>query len=128
MTITMLVVNTVRAAERAASKNIKVAQLLEDKKTSPFTINARNRMTAVTVFTFDGQDFIRFQTTLLTPDGKSAVNTKLDRNYPSYLALMQKRSYIGEAIIFGRDYETYYAPLTDEQGQLTGAIFVGNQK
>lgn len=128
MTITMLVVNTVRSAERAETKSIKVAQLLEDKKTSPFTINARNRMTAVTVFTFDGQDFIRFQTTLLTPDGKSAVNTKLDRNYPSYLALMQKRSYIGEAIIFGRDYETYYAPLSDEQGQLTGAIFVGNQK
>ncbi len=93
-----------------------------------YIINARNRMTAVTVFTFDGQDFIRFQTTLLTPDGKSAANTKLDRNYPSYLALMQKRSYKGEAIIFGRDYETYYAPLTDEQGQLTGAIFVGNQK
>ena len=85
-------------------------------------------MTTVTVFKYDGQDFIRTQTTLLTEEGKSAVSTKLDRDLPSYQSLMQKRSYTGEAIIFGRDYETYYAPLTDEQGQLKGAIFVGNQK
>ncbi len=93
-----------------------------------YIINARNRMTTVTIFTFDGQDFIRSQTTLLTDEGKSSVNTKLDRSYPSYHELINKRSYIGEAIIFGRDYETYYSPLTNEQGQLTGAIFVGNQK
>jgi len=93
-----------------------------------YIINARHRMTAVTVFRFDGQDFIRSQTNLLTADGKSAINTKLDRDYPSYQALVNKKSYTGEAILFGRDYETYYAPLTDEEGQLTGAIFVGNQK
>ena len=93
-----------------------------------YMINARNRMTTVTIFTFDGQDFIRSQTTLMTAEGKSAINTKLDQSFPSYQALINKQSYAGEAIIFGRDYETYYAPLTDEQGQLTGAIFVGNQK
>jgi len=93
-----------------------------------YVIKARNRMTTATIFTFDGEDFIRVQTTLLTAEGKSAVNTKLDRNYPSYQALIQKHSYRGEATIFGRDYDTYYAPLTNEQGQLDGAIFVGNQK
>jgi OFA family oxalate/formate antiporter-like MFS transporter len=93
-----------------------------------YIINARNRMTAVTVFTYDGQDFFRSQTNLLTDEGKSAVNTNLDRDHPGYGALIQKRSYIGEAILFGRLYDTYYAPLTDEQSQLTGAIFVGNQK
>jgi len=81
-----------------------------------------------TVFTFDGQDFIRVSTTLTTADGKSAVNTKLNRNDPSYKALIQKHSYTGDATINGQDYESYYAPLTDEQGQLTGAIFVGNKK
>ena len=93
-----------------------------------YMINARNRMTTATVFKYDGQDFIRFQTTLLTEDGKSAVNTKLDTNSPGYEALINNRSYVGEAIIFGRDYGTYYAPLTDDKGLLTGAIFVGNQK
>ena len=93
-----------------------------------YVINARNRMTTVTVFSFDGEDFIRMQTTLLTVEGKSALNTKLDRSNPSFQALMQKRSYRGEATIFGRSYDTYYAPLTSDEGQLEGAIFVGNQK
>ena len=64
----------------------------------------------------------------MTADGKSAVDTKLNRSDPSYKALIQKRSYTGDATILGQNYETYYAPLTDEQGQLTGAIFVGNTK
>ena len=81
-----------------------------------------------TVFTFDGRDFIRVSTTLTTADGKSAVNTKLNRNDPSYKALIQKRSYTGDATINGQNYESNYAPLTDEQGKLTGAIFVGSKK
>jgi MFS family permease len=93
-----------------------------------YMINARNRMTGVTLFKFDGQDFIRTETNLLTDDGKSAINTKLARDDLIYPALIQRHSYSGVAILFGRDYETYYAPLTDEQGQLSGAIFVGHQK
>jgi MFS family permease len=93
-----------------------------------YMINARNRMTGVTLFKFDGQDFIRTETNLLTDDGKSAINTKLARDDSIYPALIKRRSYAGVAILFGRDYETYYAPLTDEQGQLSGAIFVGHQK
>jgi hypothetical protein len=91
-------------------------------------INARNRMTTATIFSFDGADFIRIQTTLLTAEGKPALNTKLDRESASYQALVQNYSYRGEATIFGRKYDTYYAPLTNAQGKLDGAIFVGNQK
>lgn len=93
-----------------------------------YVINARNRMTTATIFAFDGHDFTRLQTTLLTAEGKSAVNTKLDRTSPSFQALIQGHSYRGHASIFGRDYDTYYAPLTNEEGRLDGAIFVGNQK
>ncbi len=77
-----------------------------------------------TIFTFDGQDFVRTQTTLVTDDGESAVNTKLDNDTPAYRALIEIRSYTGDATIFGREYEANYAPLTDEDGQLTGALFV----
>ena len=91
-------------------------------------INARNRMTTATIFSFDGADFIRIQTTLLTAEGKPALNTKLDRESAGYQALVQNYSYRGEATIFGRKYDTYYAPLTNVQGKLDGAIFVGNQK
>ena len=77
-----------------------------------------------TIFSYDGQDFIRTHTTLVTKEGKSAVNTKLEHNNPGYKALIQKRSYNGEATLFGKKCDANYAPLTDENGQLTGAIFV----
>jgi Cache 3/Cache 2 fusion domain len=81
-----------------------------------------------TIFTYDGQDFVRTQTTLLTKAGKSAVNTKLEHDTPAYKALVEKRSFTGDANIFGRNYDAYYAPLTGEDGRLTGALFVGVAK
>jgi methyl-accepting chemotaxis protein-2 (aspartate sensor receptor) len=78
-----------------------------------------------TVFNYDGQDFVRVKTTLRTQDGKSAVNTKLDRDTPAYKALVQKRSYSGTVTVFGRRYDASYAPLTGADGKLTGALFVG---
>ena len=78
-----------------------------------------------TIFTYDGQDFVRTQTTLVTEDGEPAVNTKLGHDDPAYKALTQKRSYIGSATLFGQKYDAKYAPLTGEDGGLTGALFVG---
>jgi methyl-accepting chemotaxis protein len=77
-----------------------------------------------TIFSYDGQDFVRVKTTLRTEDGKPAVNTKLARDNPAFKALMQKRSWSGDAKIFGRSYDAHYAPLMSEDGQLTGALFV----
>lgn len=77
-----------------------------------------------TIFRYDGQDFIRVQTTMMTEDGKSAVNTMLDRNSPAYKELGQKHSYTGQATIFGQKCDSNYAPLTNASGQLTGALFV----
>jgi len=80
-----------------------------------------------TVFTFDGKDFIRKETTLVMEDGKSAVGTKLDQDSPAYKALMQKHSYTGDVTVFGHSCNGSYAPLTDDGGNLTGAIFVCNK-
>jgi len=77
-----------------------------------------------TIFRYDGQDFIRDKTTLMTEDGKSAANTKLDRNSPAYKQLVQKHSYVGQATIFGQKCDSNYAPLANASGQLTGALFV----
>lgn len=80
------------------------------------------------IFSFDGHDFTRTNTTLMTEEGKSAVDTKLDHNSPAYKALMRKRSYSGEATVFGHKYDANYAPLTDGGGKLTGALFVAVPK
>jgi len=83
---------------------------------------------AATIFAYDGQDFVRIKTTLVTEQGRSAVNTKLDHDTPAYRALVQKRSYTGDVTIFGRKYEANYAPLTGDDGRLTGALFVAVPK
>jgi hypothetical protein len=81
-----------------------------------------------TIFSYDGKDFVRTQTTLVTEDGKSAVNTKLDHATPAYKALVKKHSYTGEATVFGHKYDADYAPLTSDDGRLTGALFVAVAK
>ncbi len=80
------------------------------------------------IFSYDGQDFVRTKTTLLTKEGKPAVNTKLEHDTPAYKALIQKHSYTGDATVFGRKYDANYAPLTSEDGRLTGALFVAVAK
>ena len=80
-----------------------------------------------TIFSYDGKDFVRTKTTLKTEE-QSAANTKLGRDSSAYKALVKKRSYTGPATIFGRDYQANYAPLTGEDGKLTGALFVGVPK
>jgi hypothetical protein len=42
-----------------------------------------------------------------------------------FRALVEKHSYTGPATLFGPDYKANYAPLIGEDGQLTGALFVG---
>jgi Cache 3/Cache 2 fusion domain len=81
-----------------------------------------------TIFSYDGKDFVRTQTTLVTEDGKSAVNTKLEHATPAYKALIKKHSYTGEATVFGHKYDADYAPLTSDDGRLTGALFVAVAK
>ena len=99
----------------------------DSARRAPATAQATARLEA-TIFTYDGQDFVRAKTTLVTEAGEPAVNTKLDRNTPAYEALMRKRSYTGDATVFGRTYEANYAPLTTEDGRLTGALFVAVPK
>lgn len=81
-----------------------------------------------TIFSYDGQDFVRTKTTLVTEKGKSAVSTKLEHDNPAYKALMGKHSYTGDVTLFGRQYQGNYAPLTGEDGSVTGALFVAVAK
>ena len=81
-----------------------------------------------TIFKFDGKDFVRTSTTLMTEKGSSATNTKLEHDTPAFKALMQKHSYSGDATVFGKRYDANYAPLIGSDGKLTGALFVAVAK
>ena len=76
------------------------------------------------IFSFDGQDFIRTDTTLIDENGNPAINTKMDRNYPGYKALLKKKSYNGRLMLFGKLVDSKLAPLTDKDGKLIGALAV----
>jgi hypothetical protein len=81
-----------------------------------------------TVFSYDGKDFTRTETTVLTAEGKSAVGTKLDPATPAYKALARGHSFSGEVTVFGKKYDGSYAPVTGAGGKVTGALFVGVAK
>ena len=101
--------------------------LVHEDSSALVAAQARPKLEA-TIFSYDGKDFVRTHSTLLTKEGKSAVNTKLEHDTPAYKALSEKHSYIGEATVFGRKYDANYAPLTSEDGRLTGALFVAVAK
>lgn len=90
-------------------------------------VQAQGKLEA-TIFSFDGKEFVRTNTTLMTQDGKSAVNTKLEHDSPAYAALIGKHSYSGDATVFGKKYQANYAPLTSADGKVTGALFVAVAK
>ena len=106
---------------------VALMALVEGRSSSPAAAQAQPKMEA-TIFSYEGKDFVRTKTTMVTEEGKSAVNTKLDHNSPAYKALIQKHSYIGDATVFGRKYDAQYAPLTSDDGRLTGALFVAVAK
>jgi hypothetical protein len=101
--------------------------LLEGSSSSQAVAQSEAKMEA-TIFSYDGKDFVRSRTTMMTEDGKSALNTKLDHDNPAYKALMQKHSYIGDATVFGKHYDADYAPLVSDDGKLIGALFIGVAK
>ena len=99
----------------------------DDHAAAP-TVDATSPKLEATIFSFDGQDFVRTRTTLRNAQGKSAESTKLDRNTDAFRALVARRSWSGEAAVFGRAYDANYAPLTDANGRVTGALFVAIAK
>lgn len=78
-----------------------------------------------TVFARDGEDFIRVTTSLRDANSLRAVGTALNRQHPAYAKLMNGEDYIGRATLFGRDYMTYYSPVTDFDDRVLGVFFIG---
>jgi methyl-accepting chemotaxis protein-2 (aspartate sensor receptor) len=79
---------------------------------------------AATVFARRGDDLVRVTTSLRREDGDRAVGTLLARDHPALRTLLEGRSYVGKATLFGRDYATRYEPVV-EGGRTVGALFVG---
>jgi methyl-accepting chemotaxis protein len=78
-----------------------------------------------TVFARDGDDFVRISTSLLKEDGTRAMGTYLGKKSPAYKPIMEKKKYIGNAKLFGKDYVTVYSPILDMDENVIGILFIG---
>jgi Signal transduction histidine kinase involved in nitrogen fixation and metabolism regulation len=78
-----------------------------------------------TVFTKDGDKFIRVLTTVKDDKGERAIGTELDRSGQAYQEILKGNLYFGEADILGSQYMTGYTPLYDNNNQIIGIYFVG---
>lgn len=78
-----------------------------------------------TIFVKTGDDYVRVTTSLKKEDGQRALGTLLDKAHPGYARLQAGQSFVGIAILFGKQYMTQYDPIKDASGKLIGALFVG---
>ena len=95
---------------------------LQPKLISLSTINSD---IVYTFFTYDGIDFTRMATTVMS-NGMYQINTKLSHTSVPYNYLINKKKMIGQKSLFGTQYYTSYAPIIDYiTNELIGCLFVG---
>ncbi|MCW2778689.1 MAG: methyl-accepting chemotaxis sensory transducer [Frankiales bacterium] len=74
---------------------------------------------------------MRIASNLVGPNGKRIVGavlaptTAAGTPNPALTAVLEGRTYIGEANVLGTDYYTAYAPLHDDDGSVVGVLYVG---
>ena len=85
---------------------------------------------AATIFGWDEteQDFMRMTTTIEGPDGARILGTPLGKGGAVHAAIMEGKTYFGEATIVGRPYFTAYQPILNQDGAPVGILFVGIDK
>ncbi len=85
----------------------------------------RERNFVATFLARTADDFVRVTTNLKKEDGSRALGTFLTREHPAYKPVISGQTYIGYALLFGKDYLTYYQPLKDSSGNIIAIFFMG---
>jgi methyl-accepting chemotaxis protein len=83
-----------------------------------------NKGTA-TIFSKDGDRFVRIATNVMKDDGTRAVGTELNNTTQAYAELRSQRAFYGVVDILGNPYFTAYEPLLGKNGESIGIAYVG---
>jgi hypothetical protein len=78
-----------------------------------------------TLFSKDGDRFVRIATNVLKDDGSRAVGTELNTTTPAYAAVSNRTAFYGVVDILGNPYFTGYEPLYARNGDFIGLTYVG---
>jgi methyl-accepting chemotaxis protein len=80
---------------------------------------------AATIFSKDGERFVRIATNVMKDDGTRAVGTELNNTTQAYAQLKIQRPFYGVVDILGNPYFTAYEPLLAKNGEAIGIAYVG---
>src|ERR1700723_3588963 len=83
-----------------------------------------NKGTA-TIFSKNGERFVRIATNVMKDDGTRAVGTELNNTTKAYAALIRGQPFYGVVDILGNPYITGYEPLNAKNGEFIGINYVG---
>ncbi len=83
-----------------------------------------NKGTA-TIFSKDGDRFVRITTNVMKDDGSRAVGTELNKTTKAYAALSKGLPFYGVVDILDKPYFTGYEPLFARSGEYIGITYVG---
>jgi hypothetical protein len=78
-----------------------------------------------TIFSKDGDRFVRITTNVLKDNGHRAVGTELNNTTRAYAALSQGVAFYGVVDILGSPYITGYEPLYSKNGDYIGITYMG---
>lgn len=80
----------------------------------------------VTIFIKQGDSYTRYLTSLKdATTGEALVGTELDSSSEAYAAVHSGGSYLGKTTLLGERYIVAYQPMTDADGNIIGALFLG---
>ncbi|OIQ24797.1 methyl-accepting chemotaxis protein [uncultured Vibrio sp.] len=94
----------------------------DEKLVDSFT---RDTGAVATLFAPVDGDFIRVSTSLKDHQGNRVIGTSLGRSHPGFNQIMAGQPYYAQVKLFDINYLTYYAPLKDFEGKVTGITFIG---
>jgi methyl-accepting chemotaxis protein len=83
-----------------------------------------NKGTA-TIFSKEGDRFVRIATNVMKDDGTRAIGTELNNTTQAYTELRSQRPFYGVVDILGNPYFTAYEPMLGKNGESIGIAYVG---
>ena len=108
-----------------ATPSLKSGDTVLNQNLSPVDQFEQQTGGIATIFAKKGEEFVRVSTSLKKENGDRAVGTELSHENPAYQESLSGKSYVGNIVLFGKQYITQYEPIKSKDGNVVGLLFVG---